>query len=182
MVNNFAVLWPTDPKFSEIKDLYLFSTVSKAQEANRILRIDFALSKWPHLLHKMGFVDSLTQTTVLLQIKNRSVSLNRNCNLLAFDMKKRDKIGSSERGNTLHGFGRTAWKRNSAFPIYYRCVVDPTNRNCRFSCWSTFVEKVYSKEIQIFSLQIKWIWMHMLWRQLFNFHNRMTFIPRKEEA
>ena len=64
MASNFASLWLTDPKFSAIKDLYCFSTVKKVQEASRILRMGFALSKWPHLLHKMGFVDSLTQTTV----------------------------------------------------------------------------------------------------------------------
>ena len=64
MASSFAALWPTDPKFSASKDLILFSTVSKAQEASRILKMGFALSKWPHLLHKMGFVDSLTHTTV----------------------------------------------------------------------------------------------------------------------
>ena len=64
MAGNFVALWPTDPKFSALKDLNLFSTLPKVQEASRILRMCFALSKWPHLLHKMGFVDSLTQTTV----------------------------------------------------------------------------------------------------------------------
>ena len=36
----------------------------KVQKASRISRMGSALSKWPHLLHKMGFVDSLIQTTV----------------------------------------------------------------------------------------------------------------------
>ena len=64
MASNFEALWPTDSKFSELKDLNPFLTDWKVQEASRMLRIGFALSKWPHLLHKMGFVDSLTQTTV----------------------------------------------------------------------------------------------------------------------
>ena len=46
---NFAALWSTDFKFLALKDLYLFITVSKVQEANRILRVDFAISRWPHL-------------------------------------------------------------------------------------------------------------------------------------
>ena len=64
MASNFVVLWPTDPKFSSFEDLILFSNICKGWEAIRILRIGFALSKCPHLLHKMGFVDSLTHTTV----------------------------------------------------------------------------------------------------------------------
>ena len=48
MASNFAALWPTDPKFSALKDLILFSTVSKVQEASSILKVGFAFSKWPH--------------------------------------------------------------------------------------------------------------------------------------
>ena len=48
MASNFAALWPTDPKFSVFKDLIFFSTVSKIQEASSILKVSFALSKWPH--------------------------------------------------------------------------------------------------------------------------------------
>ena len=51
MASNFAALWPTDSKFSALKDLNLFEIVSIVQEASRILRVVFALSKWPHL-HK----------------------------------------------------------------------------------------------------------------------------------
>ena len=47
MAGNFAALWPTDPKFSALKDLNPFKTVSKVQEASSILRVVFALSKWP---------------------------------------------------------------------------------------------------------------------------------------
>ena len=67
MASNFEILWPTDPKFSVFKDLNFFSTVPKVQEATRILGMGFALSKWPHLLHKLGFVDSLMQTNVYWQ-------------------------------------------------------------------------------------------------------------------
>jgi len=49
MANKFAALWPTDPKFSVLKDLNLFIIVSKVQETRNILRVGFALSKWPHL-------------------------------------------------------------------------------------------------------------------------------------
>ena len=46
---NFAALWPTDPKFLALKDLNPFKTVSKVQKTSSILRVGFALSKWPHL-------------------------------------------------------------------------------------------------------------------------------------
>ena len=65
MASNFATLQSTDPKFLALKDLYFFQTVLKFQGASKILRMVFGLSKGPHLLHKMGFVDSLTHTTVL---------------------------------------------------------------------------------------------------------------------
>ena len=47
--SNFAALWPTEPIFTEFKVLILFSTVSKDQKASSILKVGFALSKWPHL-------------------------------------------------------------------------------------------------------------------------------------
>ena len=46
--SNFAVLWHTDPKFTALKDLKTCQTVSNVQEASSILRVCFALSKWPH--------------------------------------------------------------------------------------------------------------------------------------
>ena len=49
MAGNFAALWPTNPKFSALKDLILFSTLSKDQKASSILKVGFVLSKWPHL-------------------------------------------------------------------------------------------------------------------------------------
>ena len=47
--SNFAALWPTNPKFSALKNLNPFSTVFKVQEAGSILKVGFAFSKWPHL-------------------------------------------------------------------------------------------------------------------------------------
>ena len=49
MAGNFAALWPTDPKSLALKDLNPFKTVSKVQKTSSILRVGFALSKWPHL-------------------------------------------------------------------------------------------------------------------------------------
>ena len=49
MAGNFAALWPTDLKFSALKDLIPFSIVSKVQDASSILKVVFALSKRPHL-------------------------------------------------------------------------------------------------------------------------------------
>ena len=48
MAGNFAALQPTDPKFSARKDLNPFTTVLKVQGASSILRVSFALSKYPH--------------------------------------------------------------------------------------------------------------------------------------
>ena len=48
LLSNFAGFWPTESKFSALKDLKNFQTVSKVQEASSILRVCFALSKWPH--------------------------------------------------------------------------------------------------------------------------------------
>ena len=47
--SNFEALWPIDFKFSAFKDLFPFSIVSKVQEAGSILKVVFALSKWPQL-------------------------------------------------------------------------------------------------------------------------------------
>ena len=49
IAGNFAALWPTDPKFSALKDLNFFKKCTNNQEASSILRVGFALSKWPHL-------------------------------------------------------------------------------------------------------------------------------------
>ena len=55
MANNFAAHWPTDPKFLALKDLNLLKKHTKNQEASSILRVVFALSKWPHLHRKTAF-------------------------------------------------------------------------------------------------------------------------------
>ena len=49
MAGNFAALWPTDFKFSATKDLNLLKKHTKNHEDSNNFRIDFALSKWPHL-------------------------------------------------------------------------------------------------------------------------------------
>ena len=54
MAGNFAALWPTDFKFSAIKDLNLLKKYTKNQEASSILRVDFALSKWPHFHRELS--------------------------------------------------------------------------------------------------------------------------------
>ena len=54
-VGNFEALWPKDPKFSALKDLNLLKKHTKNQEASIILRVVFALSKWPHLHRKTAF-------------------------------------------------------------------------------------------------------------------------------
>ena len=48
IAKNFAALSTTNPKFSAFKDLNLLKKYIKNQEAISILRVDFALSKWPH--------------------------------------------------------------------------------------------------------------------------------------
>ena len=46
--SNFNALWPTEPNFLALKDLYLFYVVSKVQETSMIIRMGFSISKWPH--------------------------------------------------------------------------------------------------------------------------------------
>ena len=64
MAGKFVALWPTDPTFSALKDLNLFKNVSKVQEANSILRVGFALSKWPYL-HRAYLLSSRLNCTPL---------------------------------------------------------------------------------------------------------------------
>ena len=75
MAGYFATLQSTDPKFSEFKDLTLFETVSKFQEASSILRVGFAHSKLPHLHRKTGLFDSQMVTTVLHKPNVNKVNL-----------------------------------------------------------------------------------------------------------
>ena len=49
MAGNFAAHWPTDSKVSALKHLNFLKRHTKNQEASSILRVVFALSKWPHL-------------------------------------------------------------------------------------------------------------------------------------
>ena len=48
MAGNFAALWPTDFKFSALKDLNLLKRYTKNWEASSILKVFFFQSKWPH--------------------------------------------------------------------------------------------------------------------------------------
>ena len=49
MAGNFAALWPTDPNFLALEDLNPFKKLWKVQQPSGILKVGFALSKWPHL-------------------------------------------------------------------------------------------------------------------------------------
>ena len=49
MASNFATLWPTDSKFLALKNLNPLKIVLKFQEPSSVLKMGFALSKWPHL-------------------------------------------------------------------------------------------------------------------------------------
>ena len=46
---NFEAIWPKDLKILAIRDLNLLKKYVKYQKASSILRVGFALSKWPHL-------------------------------------------------------------------------------------------------------------------------------------
>ena len=63
MASNFAALSPKDTKFSVLKDLNPFSTVSKVEEAGSSLKAGFALSMWPHL-HRAYLVTVYNQTFI----------------------------------------------------------------------------------------------------------------------
>ena len=49
MAGSFAAHWPTDSKFLALGHLNFLKKHTKNQEASSILRVGFALSKWPHL-------------------------------------------------------------------------------------------------------------------------------------
>ena len=68
-VSNFAALWPNNSKFLAKKDLNLLKRYTKNQEASSILKVDFALSKWPHLHRKCE-----NERFVLLSIVYKNVS------------------------------------------------------------------------------------------------------------
>ena len=60
---NFAALWPTDPKFWALKDLILLKKYIKNQETSSILKVDFALSMWPHF-HRVYLVTIWSHLTI----------------------------------------------------------------------------------------------------------------------
>ena len=47
--DNFEAIWPNDLKSLAIKDLNRLKKYAKYQEASRIFKVGFALSKWPNL-------------------------------------------------------------------------------------------------------------------------------------
>ena len=61
--DNFKALWPTNPKFSALKNLNPFSTMFKVQEAGSILKVGFALSKWPHF-HRVYLVTFCKRSSI----------------------------------------------------------------------------------------------------------------------
>ena len=65
MARHFAALWPTDPKFSALKDLNPFKKLWKLQDASSSLRTVFALSKWPHF-HRAYLLAICKQGSVAL--------------------------------------------------------------------------------------------------------------------
>ena len=76
MASNFAAFWPTDLKFSALKDLSLFSTESKAQEASSILKVGFALSKWPHF-HRVYLVTVCKRSSIVVYLCTAMLTINR---------------------------------------------------------------------------------------------------------
>ena len=89
MARNFKALWTTDFKFAAFKDQVQFKSLSKFQEASSILRMGFALSKWPYFqrvyLVRMSFLTRIAVfwhfqksyfQTLLPWITSKSVWLN----------------------------------------------------------------------------------------------------------
>ena len=74
--SNFEALWPIDLKFLAFKDLFSFSIVSKVQEAGSILKVVFALSKWPHL-HRAYLVTVCNQNFIAVYL-SYEMTLNWN--------------------------------------------------------------------------------------------------------
>ena len=68
---NFEAIWPKDLKFSAIKDLNCLKKYFRYQEASSILKMGFALSKWPHL-HWAYLLGSRLHlvSTVLMMLSN----------------------------------------------------------------------------------------------------------------
>ena len=60
---NFEALWSKDLKFSAFIDLFLFSIVWKVKKPGSILRLSFALSKWPHF-HRVYLVTVCKRSSI----------------------------------------------------------------------------------------------------------------------
>ena len=68
MASNFVALWPTDPKFSALKDLLFFLQRIEFQGADSILKVNFALSCRPHL-HRAYVVTVCNQIWIAVSVK-----------------------------------------------------------------------------------------------------------------
>ena len=75
MAINFADLWSIDPKFSALKDLNPFKTMSKVQEANITLWVGFVLLKWPYFnsiyLARVPFLTGIAVHVTLFLIRKK---------------------------------------------------------------------------------------------------------------
>ena len=61
--SNFAALWPIDLEILAIKDLLFFSQCIEFQGAGSILKVSFALSKWPHF-HRVYLVTVCKRSSI----------------------------------------------------------------------------------------------------------------------
>ena len=105
--SNFAVLWPTDPKFSAFKDLNLLKKHTKNQEASSILRVVFALSKSPHLHRELSNRPGMSVSHCISAIVDLTIT-NHTFNFYS---------------NTLLAHPRYANKHTATF-IWNRCLLN----------------------------------------------------------
>ena len=54
--SNFKALWPTDLILTRLKNLNLLKNYTKNQMGSCAFRINFALSKWPHLHNRVYLI------------------------------------------------------------------------------------------------------------------------------
>ena len=75
--SNFNALKSTNPIFTVLKDLILFKRYTKNQEARSILKVVFALSKWPHLHRAYVVIVCRVLSMVQLEYSSSSTELNQ---------------------------------------------------------------------------------------------------------
>ena len=122
MASNFEALWPTNPKFSALKDLSLFSNESKAQEASSFLKVGFALSKWLHL-HRAYLVTVYNQNFIAVDEKILAII----CSLCWIDFslfnQKSDRMSSKTKFSSIQDvfarvyfYVKNRWVWTRSFP------------------------------------------------------------------